>query len=225
MANATDSRRARSQTTKNALMRAAEKLVAEQGVENISIREIVACAGQKNESALQYHFKNLSGLLHAIHQQRSAQVQARRADLLARTLAQTSKPSLRQLCTMMIEPAFLLARSDGDFRNYIKAFGHELALAETSPLDLAHSQGGGGASGEQVGHLLKATLPDLNTADYQRRMEAAVMLCSVSMYRQARQKNAFRGKHSDLFFHSLVDALVGLLSAPVSSETKSLGGG
>lgn len=33
-------------------MRAAEKLIAQGGIENLSIREIVAVAGQKNESAL-----------------------------------------------------------------------------------------------------------------------------------------------------------------------------
>ena len=41
-------------------MRAAEKLIAQAGVENVSIRKIIAAAGQKNESALQYHFKNLT---------------------------------------------------------------------------------------------------------------------------------------------------------------------
>ena len=62
-----DNRRARSEATKHALMRAAEKLVADGGMENLSIREIVAIANQKNESALQYHFKNLTGLLNFKH--------------------------------------------------------------------------------------------------------------------------------------------------------------
>ena len=41
----TDSRHTRSVATKSALMRAAEKLVAEGGMENLSIKEIVAVAG------------------------------------------------------------------------------------------------------------------------------------------------------------------------------------
>ena len=55
----------RREATQTAIMRSVECLAAENGLENISIRDILARAGQKNESALQYHFKNLSGLLAA----------------------------------------------------------------------------------------------------------------------------------------------------------------
>ena len=219
---ATDSRRARSEITKNALMRAAEKLVAEGGMENLSIREIVAVAKQKNESALQYHFKNLTGLLDAIHSERSEQIQTRRADHLADLLQNAKDPSLRELCLLMIEPTFQLARADVEFRRYVKAFGHELAVSYSSPLDIVATKGGGGASGQETATLLRKVLPHLDEQDYRRRMEAAIMLCSASMFRQARQKNAFRGQQSDLFLHNLVDALVGLLSAPVSAETQDL---
>ncbi|NKB98247.1 MAG: TetR family transcriptional regulator [Pseudomonadales bacterium] len=217
-----DNRRVRSEMTKSALMRAAEKLIAEVGVENVSIREIVAAAGQKNESALQYHFKNLTGLLNAIHIERSQQVQEKRAELLNTAHAETPDLSLRQLCSLMVEPSFQLARRSVDFRRYVKAFGHELALTDASPLDVATQHGGGGRSGKQIGQMIKDVLPNLDDQDYGDRMDAAVILCSASMYRQARRKNAFRGKQSDLFLHSLIDALVGLLSASVSSETRAL---
>ena len=217
-----DHRRARSDATKSALMRAAEQLVAERGVENISIKEIVAAAGQKNESALQYHFKNLTGLLGAIHDERSAQVHAKRTELLADALAGSAQPSLREICLLMVLPTFELARSSVEFRRYVKAFGHELALSEPSPLQMALRTGGGGESGAQIGGLLKAALPHLDDEDYYRRMDAAVMLCSASMYHQARRNNAFRGKQSELFLHNLVDALCGLLGADVSAETRNL---
>ena len=203
-------------------MRAAEKLIAQAGVENVSIRKIIAAAGQKNESALQYHFKNLTGLLDAIHAQRSEQVQAKRAKSLAAALTETPEPSLRRLCTLMVEPTFQLARRSVEFRRYVKAFGHELAISETSPLQAVSSKGGGGLSGQQIGALLREALPHLDEEAYRQRMEAGIMLCSACMYRQARQKNAFRGQQSDLFLHNLIDALVGLLSAPVSPETHAL---
>ena len=219
---ATDNRRARSEATKHALMRAAEKLVAEGGMENLSIREIVAVAKQKNESALQYHFKNLTGLLDAIHTERSEQVQAKRAANLAAVLKISSDPSLRQLCLLMVEPTFQLARADIEFRRYVKAFGHELAISDSSPLEIVSTKGGGGESGQETGVLLRKVLPHLDEDDYRRRMEAAIRLCSASMHHQAKQKNAFRGDQSDLFLNNLVDALVGLLSTPVSPETQAL---
>ena len=217
----TDSRRARSNATKQAMMRAAEKLIAQVGVENTSIREIVAEAGQKNESAIQYHFKNLSGLLEAIHTERSEQIQQYRAKALAEVLQSTNQPDLRQLCTLMVAPTFELARANADFRRYIKAFGHELALSEASPLKIVTTKGGGGESGLQVSSFLRKTLGHLDSSIFQQRMEAVVMLCSVAMSRQARQKNAFRGQQSEMFFHNLVDAMVGLLGAPVSPETQA----
>ena len=191
-------------------------------MENLSIRELGAVAGQKNESALQYHFRNLTGLLEAIHSERSEQVQARRAESLSVVLEKSSEPSLRQLCTLMVEPTFRLARANVEFRRYVKAFGHELAISEASPLKAVSKKGGGGLSGQKIGALLRKALPHLGEETYRKRMEAAIMLCSASMYHQARQKNAFRGHQSDLFLHNLIDALVGLMNAPVSAETQAL---
>ena len=63
-------------------MRAAERLIADRGIENVSIRDIVSAAGQKNESALQYHFKNLTGLIEEIKHARSDQTHLKRAELI-----------------------------------------------------------------------------------------------------------------------------------------------
>ena len=64
----------RGDATRQALMKAAEQLFAEKGPSNVTIREIVEKAGQKNESALQYHFKNMEGLILATHRFRDQQI-------------------------------------------------------------------------------------------------------------------------------------------------------
>lgn len=217
-----DARQARSQATQAALMRAAEKLIAERGIGNVTIRDIVTEAGQKNESALHYHFRNLAGLIDALHESRTAEIQSRRATLLSALLERTPQPSLRQLCKVMVQPTFELARANADFRDYVKAFGHEMAVSRHSAFSLVGRHGGGGASGRQTGALLRLAMAHLNEAGYRRRMESAVRFCAVSMYSQARQKNGFRGRQAELFFHSLVDALVGLLSAPESEQTRRM---
>ena len=130
-------------------MDAAEALIAEKGLENVSIRAIVAKAGQKNESALQYHFQNFQGLIAAIHARRSAETQTRRAELVATLLATEEQPGLRELCTLMVQPSFDLARGSVSFRRYVKAFGHELALSESSALMRATQHGGGGGESGQ----------------------------------------------------------------------------
>ncbi len=217
-----DIRRERSAATKAALMRAAEKLIAERGIANVSIREIVSAAGQKNESALQYHFKSVAGLIDAILKERSEQTHAKRSEMIEALLTHSSVPTLREVCMLMVRPTFELARADVSFRRYIKAFGHEIVLTEIPALSLMAARGGVGTSGIQTGRMLKHALPHLDPDAYQRRMEAAVRLSSAAMYHQARQKHAFKGKQADLFLHSLVDALGGLFSAPVSEETQGL---
>lgn len=214
---AIDARQSRGETTKQALMRAAEKLIAEKGIENVSIRDIVQSAGQKNESALQYHFSNLKGLITALHSSRDAQVQARRAALLTRLNNDNSNPSLRDICKLMVAPVFELARANPDYRRYVKAFGHEVTAADVSALKIINRKGG--ESALQTGLLLRKALPHLDDTAYQRRMDGALRFVSASMVHHARQKNAFRGDHAELFFYSLIDALAGMLSAPQSEET------
>ena len=67
---ATDHRRTRSDATKRGLMGAAERLIADKGIENVTIRQIVSAAGQKNQSALQYHFQSMQGLIEALRNER-----------------------------------------------------------------------------------------------------------------------------------------------------------
>jgi hypothetical protein len=75
---------------------------------------------------------------------------------------------------------------------------------------------------ERLGDLLRAALPQLDNESYRRRLDAAIRYVSVSVYGHAQQPNAFRGKTGELFYHHLIDTLVGLLSAAESSDTKAL---
>jgi AcrR family transcriptional regulator len=214
-----DGQRARSVATQHALMNAAEKLIAEKGIQNVTKREIVKAAGQKNESVLQYHFQNLEGLLKAIQQSRATQTQEKREEMLDQLLALTQKPTLRDICKIMVLPPFLLSKKDPGYCRYLSAFSLEPALAATSALSLVKRKGAGGDSGKETGKLLRKILAHLEEDAYLRRMDSAIRLASVSMSHHARQKDAFRSTESDLFIYSLIDAITGLLSAPVSEET------
>ncbi len=52
--------------TRARLIRAGERLFAERGVHQVRLREINALAGQKNRSAVHYHFGSREGLVEAI---------------------------------------------------------------------------------------------------------------------------------------------------------------
>ena len=55
-----------SEETRAQLISAGERLFAERGIEVVSMREITRAAGQRNATALQYHFGDRRGLVRAI---------------------------------------------------------------------------------------------------------------------------------------------------------------
>ncbi|HEV7761724.1 MAG TPA: helix-turn-helix domain-containing protein [Acidimicrobiales bacterium] len=87
-----------------AMIDAAERLVAERGLRNVSLREVQAAAGQRNKSAAQYHFGSLHGLIEAIVVARMTPIDARRVDLLARLDAEGRGDDVRALVEASIDP-------------------------------------------------------------------------------------------------------------------------
>src|SRR5215217_6796753 len=69
--------------TRERLILLAERMFAERGIEAVSLRAIGEAAGQRNKTAVQYHFGERSALVGAIYAYRSEQLDARRAALLA----------------------------------------------------------------------------------------------------------------------------------------------
>src|SRR5210317_1439962 len=82
-------------STREHLLDVAETLFLVQGVDHVSLRAIAREAGQKNPSALQYHFSNREGLIDAIVGRRLQQQEARRALLLEDALAAGGPIALR----------------------------------------------------------------------------------------------------------------------------------
>ena len=61
---------------------AAERLIAERGLGALSLREVATTAGQRNHSAVQYHFGSRAGLVEAVFDTRMTPIDARRAEML-----------------------------------------------------------------------------------------------------------------------------------------------
>ncbi|MCF6470597.1 helix-turn-helix transcriptional regulator [Nonomuraea sp. MG754425] len=67
---------------KEKILLAAERLFAERGF-GVSLREIAVAAGQRNHSAVQYHFGDKTGLIDALYAYRMTPLNLRRRELLA----------------------------------------------------------------------------------------------------------------------------------------------
>ncbi|RVW11082.1 TetR/AcrR family transcriptional regulator [Prescottella agglutinans] len=64
------------------ILHVAERLIAERGLHGVSAREIVRTAGQRNNSAITYHFGSWDGLLEAVWLAHIGNVNAVRAEML-----------------------------------------------------------------------------------------------------------------------------------------------
>ena len=201
----------KSLATQEALMDAAETLIAAKGPHYVTIKDIVNAANQKNPSVLQYHFKTMGGLLEALHLRRVAQTRLHRSKLLERALIAEGKLELRDLCGLMIRPALELARKDKQYRAYAAAFGHEIAIIGDSVFEVVSRTGGG--SGFVIGKLLRDALPKLDETTFRARMDLAMRMCSAAVSHHIRQKKPLSGTRADFFTNTLIDALVGVLSA------------
>ncbi|MCP5178914.1 MAG: TetR family transcriptional regulator [Pseudomonadales bacterium] len=212
-------RPSRGEVTRQALLRAAVHLFAEQGVENTTVRDILAAAGQKNESALHYHFGGYQGLIEAAQKQWNDAVRIRRGEMLAAWQSAGEAPCLRTLCRIMVQPAFELAASDTYHRDFVRAFGHAMALGTEPALRLARRTED--ESGRTLGNALRAAMPGLDAFASRHRLEIALRMCAAAMHHHAGQRSAFRGKPAQIFLLGLLDALEALLAAPESGETRA----
>ncbi len=106
----------RAEVTRTSLIEAAERLIAKKGLADVSTREILQEAGQRNQSALQYHFGSKEGLIRATINERTSQIDKRRNELLDDL---GDNPSLRQVLEALVLPLCELVEQDAAGKNYL----------------------------------------------------------------------------------------------------------
>jgi AcrR family transcriptional regulator len=86
------------------LLDTAEALFGLYGINAVSLREIAAAAGQRNSSAVQYHFHDKEGLLDALIQDRIGKVETERRRLLTASGKPLSELTPSELLEIMWRP-------------------------------------------------------------------------------------------------------------------------
>jgi AcrR family transcriptional regulator len=89
--------------TRKALIRAGERLMAAHGIDGAELQDVVAMAGQRNRSAVAYHFGGRDGLLEAIvHKHRPAINIAR--NRLLDELEAAGEITIRSVIDVIVQP-------------------------------------------------------------------------------------------------------------------------
>jgi AcrR family transcriptional regulator len=113
--------------TREKLLDAAARLFAERGVDNVSIAEIVREAGQRNASAVQYHFGNRNEVLRAVLARHVPEIAALRLELLDLARAAPAE-DVRSVAEAIVRPVTEFARLGWRERAYLQV-GFELTGA------------------------------------------------------------------------------------------------
>ena len=116
--------------TKTKIIETDERLFAEKGINNVSTREIAREAGQKNHSALHYHFGDKESLLDALLDYRLIPLDNRRKILLDEAVLKSKSLNLRELITVLITPLAERALDPKEDNYILKIMGELLTSAD-----------------------------------------------------------------------------------------------
>lgn len=195
------------ESTRAALVRTAADLMAAQGIDGPSLREIARVAGARNTAALQYHFGDREALLTAVLAGHGDVIGAHR-----NRLVREGDGSLRALAGALVTPYVDVLACDGGC-SYVQVL-HEVWSQPRRFADLVRPD----ASMLRWSAAVARHLPQRALGRPLHRRYAATRFVLSEAADRA------RGRHGDdrLFASHLVDMTEGLLAAPVSADTGAL---
>jgi AcrR family transcriptional regulator len=192
--------------TRERLLAEARRLFATRGVFETTSREIVEAAGQRNVSALTYHFGSREGVLRAILLRFDEILDAERGELLARIGEDASTRDL--VATLLIPYARPLRTAEGrDYLRIVAQLGERFPHWRDEELT--------GPYLRRILGLLEARPADFPRAVRRERVVAAITLMTAAMAERARltAEGARRRLDDRTFLGNLADMIVGVLEA------------
>jgi len=213
-----------SQSTKERLLRSAERLFALHGIDAVSMRSICAEADQRNNTALQYHFGDKQNLVEAILADRMGSINERRHATLEQIRSDGCEGDLHCLVAALVTPFTDQLCDDAGGRDYVRfaaqlfSRGDAVALlAERRPWTEAF---------HAIVDLIRACLADVPEDVMAGRLtlmaSQLVHATAAKEYELAESGPRQRSQSVERFAGDLVDYVVGGLTAPVSPERRRL---
>jgi|SRR5687767_1908312 len=198
-----------STATKERLVREAERLFARRGLYQVTVREITEAAGQRNVSALNYHFGSREGILDAILTRYGDPTDAARGEHLA---AVGTTASTRDLMAALVVPyGGNLATPEG--RDYLRIVAQMTPQFST----WRATRAGVGPNLQAILAILEERPPELPPEIRSERLVSMIQLMTASMAERARaiESGVELPLDEPTFLANLTDVLVGVLEAPL----------
>lgn len=206
--------------TRLALVLAAERLIAENGIDGVSLRQINAEAGQRNSSAAHYHFGSKDALIRSIYEYRLGSVNRRRQAMLDDIRAEGREGDTRRVVAAIVRPIVdEIEESEGGsfyIRFLSQAIGHPQGDSRNYFDDALTD------ATSEVYTLIDGALPEISDHVLGQRfglMWEMIIHSLADRERYRLQREGGTDRESERFINNLIDVVTGGLTAPVSAET------
>ncbi|MFA5884911.1 MAG: helix-turn-helix domain-containing protein [Acidimicrobiia bacterium] len=200
--------------TRERLLRAGERLFAQHGVDGVRVREINQLAGQRNSSALHYHFGSRDGLLAAIRERHRGPIEDRRIAMLDALEAEGRTHDLRAIVETIAVPfAGELATESG--RDYLRILPQVTGRLGLPVGKLPDAFGRNGI--RRSLRYAHQCLPGLEPSMREERLLLTIEFLTYTTSRRAHDIDlgAPLRLPEEQFISNIVDMAVGALVAPV----------
>ena len=210
-------------STQRQLLLAAERLMAERGIEAVSTREIAREAGARNHSSVTYHFGSKEALVRAILDFRAQAINDRAEALLAALEETGNTADIRNLVAVLVLPPAEELKSSGRENNYI-GFLAQLTATLAGRQILVDTMSEAPAIRRVQAYLVSA-LAELGIPErvYVARVDllSAQLPIAISLWDQRNRQGSpsYAPEHFPWLTQNLIDALSASLTAPVSELT------
>ena len=211
--------------TQAVLISTAERLFAERGLEGVSLSEINRDAGQRNKSALHYHFGSRDGLLKALLEKHRFRLDAERMNMLE-SYGPVDDLSLHDAVSIMVRPlANRVDDHDHGGVHYIRIMA-QLSATPHHPLNdwLFNVLPPAFAS---IAPILYRNIPRAPTLLRMRRAQLmngtmfhALLLQTYATPEEYASTEEYKVQR-ELYINDLIDCICGLLSAPLSPVSEA----
>lgn len=206
-------------TARDRIRLAAERLIAQRGID-VPQRDITVEAGQRNNSAIQYHFGSRDGLIEAIIENRMAALEARRMELLAERETAGLDDDVRSLVELLVAPML-----ETPYRQGATHYARFLEQVRTHPAVVAGAAAARPAVRIIMSRLERA-LDELPRPVRQARLEALAtgMFSFLADHERAVESGRVDPAAHDLAAANIVDMLVAIVTAPPSAAAVEAAG-
>jgi AcrR family transcriptional regulator len=209
--------------TKSQIKAAAQLLFARHGVDAVTIQQIVAAAGQRNNAALHYHFGSKEELIRQLVVDGAAVLEERRQGMLREIDARGGPSTIREILLVLVMPVIELG-DDDRWRGYVR-FTSSLQASDRGTLRTALNNRWNAGYVACFAHL-KRMLP-LPAALVEQRlsifsMYANAILSAREAAQETRKNRSNRLWDQRFTIENILDTLEATITCPPSAETLAI---